>query len=163
TRQPGPYRVLATATAPDGAAVGQREAGWAAQPAADEFARLEPDREWLESIADRTKGEMVEGDGLQAFGSSLSSRDAPINQALILALLAPAAVFPHRDRLPGRGMGPAPGQRPALSRDCRFLLDPPSFHLPLETRDAFMPVLSLLLTLACASATAEDRPFVAIV
>jgi uncharacterized membrane protein len=86
TRQPGPYRVLATATAPDGAAVGQREAGWAAQPAADEFARMEPDREWLESIAARTKGEMVDGDRLQAFVSSLSSRDAPINEPWISPL-----------------------------------------------------------------------------
>ena len=42
TKQPGAYRVVATATAPDGATVGEREAGWAAQPAADEFARLSP-------------------------------------------------------------------------------------------------------------------------
>ena len=39
-RKPGAYRVVATATAPDGSTVGEREAGWAAQPAADEFARL---------------------------------------------------------------------------------------------------------------------------
>ncbi len=44
---PGPYRILPTATAPDGSIVGDREAGWAAQPAADEFARLKPDREFL--------------------------------------------------------------------------------------------------------------------
>ena len=78
--------MLATAAAPDGAAVGEREAGWAAQPAADEFARMEPDREWLESIATRTKGEMVDGDRLQAFVSSLSSRDAPINEPWISPL-----------------------------------------------------------------------------
>src|SRR4029077_4492318 len=33
TKQPGAYRFLATAMAPDGSAVGEREAGWAAQPA----------------------------------------------------------------------------------------------------------------------------------
>jgi hypothetical protein len=75
--------VLATATAPDGAPVGRRETGWAAQPAADEFAHLQPDREWLESIAARTKGEVVDGDRLAAFVSSLSSRDAPINEPWI--------------------------------------------------------------------------------
>jgi uncharacterized membrane protein len=86
TRQPGPYRVMATAAAPDGAAIGQREAGWAAQPAADEFARLQPDQEWLESIAARTKGEVVDGDRLASFVSSLSSRDAPITEPWISPL-----------------------------------------------------------------------------
>ncbi len=86
TREPGPYRVMATAVAPDGAVVGQREAGWAAQPAADEFARLQPDRKWLESIAARTKGEVVDGDRLASFVSSLSSRDAPINEPWISPL-----------------------------------------------------------------------------
>ncbi len=78
--------MLATATAPDGAAVGQREAGWAAQPAADEFAHLQPDREWLESIAARTKGEVVDGDSLASFVASLDSRDAPITEPWISPL-----------------------------------------------------------------------------
>jgi uncharacterized membrane protein len=79
-RQPGAYRVVATATAPDGSAVGEREAGWTAQPAADEFAHLEPDREFLKSIAAKTKGEVVDGARLDSFVSSLSSRDAPITE-----------------------------------------------------------------------------------
>ncbi|MEJ7637622.1 MAG: hypothetical protein WKF75_06425 [Singulisphaera sp.] len=40
TKQPGAYRVLATATAADGTTLGQPEAGWVAQPPPDEFARL---------------------------------------------------------------------------------------------------------------------------
>ena len=79
-RQPGAYRVVATATAPDGSAVGDREAGWAAQPAADEFARLEPDREYLKSIAAKTGGELVDGARLDSFVASLSSRHAPITE-----------------------------------------------------------------------------------
>ncbi len=79
-KQPGPYRVAAAATAPDGSAVGEREAGWAAQPAADEFNRLEPDRDFLKSIAAKTKGELVDGDRLDSFVASLSSRDAPITE-----------------------------------------------------------------------------------
>jgi hypothetical protein len=86
TKQPGAYRFLAQATGPDGAAVGEREAGWAAQPAADEFARLQPDRAFLETIASKTKGEMVNGDNLATFVASLSARDAPITEPWISPL-----------------------------------------------------------------------------
>ncbi len=79
-REPGAYRVVATATAPDGSAVGEREAGWAAQPTADEFARLEPDRDYLKAIAAKTRGEVVNGDHLSSFVASLSSRSAPITE-----------------------------------------------------------------------------------
>jgi uncharacterized membrane protein len=79
-RQPRAHRVLATATAADGSTVGQREAGWAAQPAADEFARLVPDREYLKAIASKTGGEMIEGDRLDAFVAGLSARGAPITE-----------------------------------------------------------------------------------
>jgi uncharacterized membrane protein len=80
TKQPGFYRVVASASAPDGSAIGEREAGWAAQPAADEFARLEPDRELLKQIASQTRGEIVDGQNLAAFVSSLATRDAPITE-----------------------------------------------------------------------------------
>jgi len=79
-KRQGAYRVLATVTAPDGSTVGTREAGWAAQPAADEFARLKPDREFLKTIASKTRGEVVDGDKLASFVSSLSSRSAPITE-----------------------------------------------------------------------------------
>ncbi len=85
-KQPGAYRVVASATAPDGAAVGEREAGWAAQPAADEFARLQPDRDFLQTIAAKTKGEVVNGDRLASFVASLSARDAPITEPWISPL-----------------------------------------------------------------------------
>jgi hypothetical protein len=80
TKQEGAYQILATAIAPDGSAVGTREAGWAAQPAADEFARLEPDREFLKTIASRTHGEVIDGKSLDSFVASLSSRSAPITE-----------------------------------------------------------------------------------
>jgi uncharacterized membrane protein len=79
-KQAGAYRVVATATAPDGSTVGDREAGWAAQPLADEFARLEPDREYLKTLAQKTKGEVVDGDRLDSFVTSLASKDAPITE-----------------------------------------------------------------------------------
>jgi hypothetical protein len=79
-REPGAYRVLASASAPDGSVVGSREGGWAAQPVADEFARLEPDREFLKSIASKTRGEIVDGESLPGFVAGLSSRSAPVTE-----------------------------------------------------------------------------------
>jgi hypothetical protein len=79
-KQPGAYRVVAAAIAPDGSKIGEREAGWAAQPSADEFARLEPDRDYLKMLASRTRGEVVDGDRLDSFVASLSARDAPITE-----------------------------------------------------------------------------------
>jgi uncharacterized membrane protein len=79
-KQPGPYRFVATATAPDGSAIGERETGWAAQPAADEFARLEPDQAFLNSIAKQTHGELVDAADLGSFVCGLASRDAPITE-----------------------------------------------------------------------------------
>ena len=115
-KQPGAYRVVATATAPDGSTVGEREAGWAAQPAADEFARLEPDREFLKTIASKTQGEVVDGDSLASFVASLSSRERPDHRALDLPVVASTPLFPDRHRLPGGRMGPAPRQRPGMNR-----------------------------------------------
>jgi uncharacterized membrane protein len=77
-RAAGAYKVVATASAPDGSAVGEAEAGWAAQPAADEFARLEPDRAYLDDLAAKTRGEVVDGGSLGRFISSLATRDAPV-------------------------------------------------------------------------------------
>jgi hypothetical protein len=85
-RVPGAYRIVASAIAPDGSKVGEREAGWAAQPAADEFARLEPDREFLKKLAAQTHGELVDGDRLGSFVASLSSRAAPITEPWITPL-----------------------------------------------------------------------------
>ncbi len=80
-RESGAYRAVATVTAPDGSQVGQREVGWCEQPEADEFARLEPNRELLEAIASRTKGETIPADGLPAFVEGLPFRQAPNMEA----------------------------------------------------------------------------------
>jgi uncharacterized membrane protein len=80
TKQPGSYRVVATATGPDGSAVGEQAAGWVAQPTADEFARLEPDKEFLSTVASKTQGELVEGRNLEAFVAGLPLRNAPITE-----------------------------------------------------------------------------------
>ncbi|WP_435015320.1 glutamine amidotransferase [Tundrisphaera sp. TA3] len=79
-KQAGAHRVVASAAMPDGSAIGEREAGWAAQPSADEFARLEPDRGFLAEIASRTGGEVVDGRGPDALVSGLMARGAPITE-----------------------------------------------------------------------------------
>jgi uncharacterized membrane protein len=79
-RVPGAYKVVAHSAAPDGSALDERETGWAAQPAVDEFSRLEPDSEFLKTIAARTHGELVDAGRLGSFVSSLSARSAPITE-----------------------------------------------------------------------------------
>ncbi len=90
---PGAYRVHATASGPDGAAVGERDAGWAAQPAADEFARLAPDRDYLRTLADKTGGEIIEADQLDAFVDRLRYRPAPVSEPWSIPLWHNAAFF----------------------------------------------------------------------
>jgi hypothetical protein len=92
-RVPGGYRVIARAVAPDGVAVGEREAGWAAQPSADEFIRLEPDRDALRSIAEKTRGEVIDPANLDAFVRGLSSRPAPISEPWVAPLWHHPAYF----------------------------------------------------------------------
>ena len=65
---------------PTAATVGEREAGWAAQPAADEFARLAPDRDFLKTLAAKTGGEVVDGARLDSFVAGLSAPRAPITE-----------------------------------------------------------------------------------
>lgn len=79
-RMPGAYRAVVAAKAPDGSAIGERETGWAAQPLADEFNRLAPNRELLAQIAAKTKGELIDADSLDDFVASLDSRSAPITE-----------------------------------------------------------------------------------
>ncbi len=92
-KTPGGYRIVATATAPDGSAVGEREAGWAAQPSADEFARLTPDREYLKMIAEKTRGEVIDHGNLDGFARGLASRSAPITEPWISPLWHHPAYF----------------------------------------------------------------------
>ena len=85
-RESGAYRAVATVTGPDGAVVGKREVGWCVQPEADEFARLEPNRELLTEVAARTGGEAVEAADLPAFVAGLPSRKAPAMEAWVSPL-----------------------------------------------------------------------------
>jgi hypothetical protein len=82
-RLPGSYRAMIDVKAPDGTPVGQREAGWVAQPAADEFKTLQPNRAALEEIAAKTGGEIVAVEKLNAFVAGLPNRKVPITEPWI--------------------------------------------------------------------------------
>jgi hypothetical protein len=82
-RQSGAYRASIMAKAADGSDVGECEAGWVAEPAADEFNNLRPNRAALEEIARKTGGEMISVDRLNSFVADLPSRSAPITEPRI--------------------------------------------------------------------------------
>jgi uncharacterized membrane protein len=82
-REPGAYRATVKVSAPDGSPVGERQAGWVAQPAADEFQNLRPNRARLEEIAKKTGGQLIEINELDGLVASLPTRKAPITEPWI--------------------------------------------------------------------------------
>ncbi len=81
SRFAGRYRVGVEVADGEGKPLGKSETGWVADPAAEEFQRVAPHRELLESIAKQTGGEVVSADNLEAFVSSLPTRQAPLTEA----------------------------------------------------------------------------------
>lgn len=79
-RLAGAYRAKVVVTAPDGSEVGQRETGWAVEPATDEFQRLTGNGALLARIAKDSGGEVIEMDALDRFVSSLPNRRIPITE-----------------------------------------------------------------------------------
>ena len=82
-RSPGVYRATITATAADASEIGQREAGWVAEPAAEEFRTLRPNRELLDRLARKTGGEIIQIGDLDDFVAGLPHRKVPVTQQRI--------------------------------------------------------------------------------
>jgi hypothetical protein len=80
-RHTGGYLVTADVTDPKGVILGQAQAGWTSDPAAEEFKSLQPNRALLESIASRTGGEIIEAGELDSFAAGLPDRESPIMEA----------------------------------------------------------------------------------
>ena len=78
---------------PAGVEVGRAQAGWTADPAAEEFRSLKPNRALLESIARQTGGEIIAPTKLDSFVASLPNRNAPITESWTLPLWHRSAVF----------------------------------------------------------------------
>lgn len=77
-RDPGGYRADVTVTDNMGQVLGRASGGWAAEPLADEFRSLQPNRALLETIARQTGGEVITADKLPSFVGTLKSKKAPI-------------------------------------------------------------------------------------
>jgi uncharacterized membrane protein len=82
-RVAGIYRARVTATAADASEIGERETGWVAEPATEEFRTLKPNRELLKRLAQTTGGEILEQGDLDAFVKSLPNRKVPITEQRI--------------------------------------------------------------------------------
>jgi uncharacterized membrane protein len=92
-RADGAYRVSAKVSDGEGAMVGECQTGWAAEPAAEEFRSLRPDRRLLEDLAQQTGGEVIELNDLDSMVRKLSSRPAPINETVLTPLWHRPTVF----------------------------------------------------------------------
>jgi uncharacterized membrane protein len=79
-REAGAYSVEAVVTRADGRPAGHAAAGWASDPAADEFRSLKPNRALMEALARRTGGEVVKMEDLDKFVRQLPQRHAPITE-----------------------------------------------------------------------------------
>jgi len=80
SREPGAYRIIATAKSSDGTLIETRETGWVSDPAVAEFESLQPDRKFLQQIAEKTGGEMVELADLESFAAEFDSQKVPISE-----------------------------------------------------------------------------------
>lgn len=79
-REAGAYRAEALVLDPNGAEAGRAEAGWTADPAAEEFKSLKPNRALMESIARQTGGEVIALNRLDEFVRGLPHRKAPVTE-----------------------------------------------------------------------------------
>jgi len=80
SREPGAYRIVASAKSPDGELIETRETGWVSEPAIAELESLQPNRDFLKRIADATGGELVEVADLESFASTFDTRKVPVSE-----------------------------------------------------------------------------------
>jgi uncharacterized membrane protein len=80
-RLTGGYEVTAFATNSAGAEVGRAATGWSTDLAAEEFKSLKPNLSLLESLAQKTGGEVIPAARLNQFCKSLPNRNAPVMEA----------------------------------------------------------------------------------
>ncbi len=92
-RVTGGYLAEAAVTDADGVEVGRAQVGWSADPAAEEFRSLKPNRALLEQLARQTGGEVIAMNNLAAFVDKLPSRNAPITENVTTPLWHQPTVF----------------------------------------------------------------------
>jgi len=92
-RNTGGYQATASVTNSAGIQVGQAQAGWSTDLAAEEYRSLTPNIALLDAIARRTGGELVQADRLGSFVQGLPHRQAPIMEAWSFPVWHTPAMF----------------------------------------------------------------------
>lgn len=92
-RETGGYRAEAVVKDAAGVELGRAQVGWTADPAADEFRSLQPNRALLENIAKKTGGEVISATKLAEFSASLPHRHAPVQETWTSPFWHQPAVF----------------------------------------------------------------------
>lgn len=92
-RAAGGYLAEAVVADEGGVEVGRAQVGWSADPAAEEFKSLRPNRALLESLARQTGGEVISVNGLTGFAGQLPNRNAPITESVTTPLWHKPLVF----------------------------------------------------------------------
>ncbi|MEN9677043.1 MAG: hypothetical protein RIS76_2939 [Verrucomicrobiota bacterium] len=92
-RLTGGFRATATVTNSVGAEVGRAEAGWSTDLAAEEFRSLTPNVALLETLAQKTGGEVIPSARLDAFVRSLPDRKAPVMESWTFPLWHTPVMF----------------------------------------------------------------------
>lgn len=92
-RATGGYLAEAVVTDAGGVEVGRAQVGWSADPAAEEFKSIKPNRALLESIARQTGGEVISMHNLKAFADKLPRKNAPVTEMVTTPLWHKPLVF----------------------------------------------------------------------
>lgn len=92
-RATGGYRATAIVTNAVGAEVGRAEAGWSTDLAAEEFRSLTPNVALLETIAQKTGGEVIAMKDLEKFANGLPQRKAPMMETSLNPVWHTPAMF----------------------------------------------------------------------
>ena len=79
-RDAGAYLATVEVTDAEGAVVGTAESGWVLDPAAEEFGSLEPNRNLLENLANKTGGQVLAYSQLDSLTDLLSRNPAPVTE-----------------------------------------------------------------------------------
>ena len=92
-REPGAWKLTATAVTMDGEELSPSVAGWVYEPLADEFRSTTTNRELLTALAEESGGRLIEAEDLDEFASELKSEPMPVMETWTMPLWDHPLVF----------------------------------------------------------------------
>ncbi len=81
-RVAGGYHLGVEVTDANGLVIAREEAGWTNDPNAEEFQSLVPNRAWMDAVAQKTGGRVLEQSDLDSWASELQFEAAPIMETI---------------------------------------------------------------------------------